>query len=137
VGKRSNTSEDVKKLESSVVFPKGWMDLRNFRMRSLRLKVTCHGNRDTCLSGLTIHCFNFQRLRSKVSPIHPTFRLNGWARFFTPFHSPHELAEIQQGCRRKSYSGNLILSLNCKNGWAMWHYHVSSRVPTPISKKSA
>jgi hypothetical protein len=31
-------------------------------------------------------------------------------------HSPVRTCRIQQGCRRKSYSGNLNLSANYKNG---------------------
>jgi len=55
--------EAVKKLLSSTFVPKGRVDLQSFRMRSLRLMVTYHGNKDMCLSELTAQCFNFQRLR--------------------------------------------------------------------------
>ena len=75
-GLNRNCSESVKKLVSSTFVPKGQVDFQGFRMRSLRLRVTCHGNQDMCLSELTAPCFNFQRLRSKASPIHPSFRFD-------------------------------------------------------------
>jgi len=61
------------------------MDFQSFRMRSLRLRVTCHGNKNMCFRELTAQCFNFQRLRSKASPIHPSFRFDPCARFFHTF----------------------------------------------------
>ena len=79
-----NASEGVKKLISSTFVPKGRVDFQSFRMRSLRLEVTRHGNKDMCLSELMTQCFNFQRLRSKASPIHPSFPFEPCARFFTP-----------------------------------------------------
>ena len=75
-GLNRNSSEGVKKLVSSTFVPKGQVDFQGFRMRSLRLRVTCHGNQDMCLSELTAPCFNFQRLRSKASPIHPSIRFD-------------------------------------------------------------
>jgi hypothetical protein len=54
-------------------------------MRSLRLRVTRHGNKDMWLSELTVQWFNFQRLRSKASPIHPSFPFELCARFFHTF----------------------------------------------------
>jgi len=56
-------------------------------MRSLRLRVTHLNNKDTCLNELTAQCFNFYRLRSKASPIHPSFRFEPCAQFFhtSPF----------------------------------------------------
>jgi len=76
--------EGVKKLLLSTFIPKGRVDFQSFRMRSLRLRVTRHGNKDMWLSELTAQWFNFQRLRSKASPIHPSFRLNHVLDFFTP-----------------------------------------------------
>ena len=53
-----NPSEAVKKLISSTFVPKGQVDFQSFRMRSLRLRVTRHGNKDICLSELTTQCFD-------------------------------------------------------------------------------
>ncbi len=78
-------SEGVKKLISSTFVPKGRVDFQSFRMRSLRLRVTCHGNKDVYLSGLTAQCFNFKRLRPKASPIHPSFRFDPCVQFFHTF----------------------------------------------------
>jgi hypothetical protein len=55
--------EGVKKLLLSTFIPKGRVDFQSFRMRSLRLRVTRHGNKDMWLSELTAQWFNFQRLR--------------------------------------------------------------------------
>lgn len=77
--------EAVKKLLSSTFVPKGRVDFQSFRMRSLRLRVTRHGNKDMWLSELTAQWFNFQRLRSKASPIHPSFPFERCSRFF---HTP-------------------------------------------------
>jgi hypothetical protein len=55
--------EAVKKLLSSTFVPKGRVDFQSFRMRSLRLRVTRHRNKDISLSELTAQWFNFQRLR--------------------------------------------------------------------------
>jgi len=54
-------------------------------MRSLRLRVTYVGNEDMCLSELVAQWFNLQRLRSKASPIHPSFRLGPCIQFFHTF----------------------------------------------------
>jgi hypothetical protein len=91
-----NRLEGVKKLVPSTLVPKGRVDFQSFRMRSLRLRVTCNGNKDMCLSGLMPQCFNFQRLRSKASPIHPFFRFDSCARFFHTF-SVTGFLEIRQG----------------------------------------
>jgi len=100
VGKFSSpspsSSEAVKKLVSSTFVPKGRVDLQSFRMRSLRLKVTRHGNKDMCLNELTAQWFNFQRLRSKASPIHPSFPFELCARFFHTF-PPAKGGEILEG----------------------------------------
>jgi len=72
-------------LLSSAFVPKGRVDFQSFRMRSLRLRVTRHGNKDMWLSELTAQWFNFQRLRSKASPIHPSFPFEPCARFFHTF----------------------------------------------------
>ena len=72
-GLNRNSSEGVKKLLSSTFVPKGQVDFQGFRMRSLRLRVTRHGNKDMCLGEFGALCFNLQRLRSKASPIHPSF----------------------------------------------------------------
>jgi hypothetical protein len=77
--------EGVKKLLLSTFIPKGRVDFQSFRMRSLRLRVTRHGNKDMWLSELTAQWFNFQRLRSKASPIHPSFPFELSARFFHTF----------------------------------------------------
>ncbi len=69
----------------STFVPKGRVDFQSFRMRSLRLWVTGHGDKDKRLSRLTAQCFNFQRLRSKASPIHPSFRFDPCVRFFHTF----------------------------------------------------
>jgi len=58
-----SSPEGVKKLLSSTFVAKGRVDFQSFRMRSLRLRVTRHGNKDRCLSELTAQCFDFQRLR--------------------------------------------------------------------------
>src|SRR4030066_399973 len=79
-----SSPEGVKKFVSSTLVPKGQVDFQSFRMRSLRLRVTSHGNKGKCLSELTAQCFNFQRLRSKAYPIHPSFRLIHVFNFFTP-----------------------------------------------------
>jgi hypothetical protein len=78
-------AEPVKKLVSSTFVLKGQVDFQSFRMRSLRLGVTRHGNKDAWLSQLTTQCFNLQRLRSKASPIHPSFPFEPCARFFHTF----------------------------------------------------
>ena len=77
-----SSPEGVKKLLWSTFVPKGRVNFQNFRMRSLRLRVTRHGNKDTWLSELTAQWFNFQRLRSKASPIHPSFPFERCSRFF-------------------------------------------------------
>ena len=85
---RSNRTRDgevVKKLLLSTFIPKGRVDFQSFRMRSLRLGVTRHINKDICLSEVTEQCFNFQRLRPKASPIHPSFPFEPSARFFHTF----------------------------------------------------
>ena len=87
----------MKKLLWSTFVPKGRVDLQSFRMRSLRLKVTHHGNKDMCLSELTAQCFNFQRLRSKASPIHPSFPFEPCARFFHPAPPPQRLCRNHDG----------------------------------------
>ncbi len=82
---KSNASEGVKKLNSSTFVLEGWVDFQSFRMRSLRLRVVCHSNKILCLSEVIASCFNFQRWRSKASPIHPSFRFDLLARFFHTF----------------------------------------------------
>jgi len=82
---RTRDGEGVKKLLLSTFIPKGRVDFQSFRMRSLRLRVTRHGNKDMWLSELTAQWFNFQRLRSKASPIHPSFPFEPSARFFHTF----------------------------------------------------
>ena len=98
-----NPSEGVKKLNSSTFVLEGWVDFQSFRMRSLRLRVVCHSNKILCLSEVIASCFNFQRWRSKASPIHPSFRFDLLARFFHTFSVmgvkgwfPNSM--IRQGC---------------------------------------
>ena len=92
-------SEAVKKLASSTFVSKGRVDFQSFRMRSLRLRVTHHSNKDMCLRGLTEPCFNFQRLRSKASPIHPSFRFDPCARFFHTFSVTGDYRRICRSSR--------------------------------------
>ena len=89
----------MKKLVSSPFVPKGQVDFQSFRMRSLRLRVTCHGNKDVCLSGFTTQCFNFQRLRPKASPIHSFFRFDPYLDFFTPplYSRGDDLKAVEKG----------------------------------------
>jgi len=47
-----NPPEAVKKSLSPTFVPKDQLDLQSFRMRSLRLKVTCHNNKDMWLRGI-------------------------------------------------------------------------------------
>jgi hypothetical protein len=54
-------------------------------MRSLGLRGTRRGNKDMWLNEFTAQGFNFQRLRSKASPIHPSFSFQACARFFHTF----------------------------------------------------
>ena len=57
--------------------------------------MTSHGDKDMYLSELTAQWFNLQRLRSKASPIHPSFRLNHVLDFFHP--SPSQVRLVRGG----------------------------------------
>jgi hypothetical protein len=80
-----NGLEGVKKFVSSTFVPEGRVDFRSFRMRSLRLKVTCHSNKDTCLSWVIAQCFNFHSCALKLLQFTRSSGLIHQLDFFTPF----------------------------------------------------